>query len=358
MQSDLCIEGHAFEARIYAENPEKGFLPSIGTLQYLHLPPHCSFVVNRDAVRVDSGVIQGDAITPNYDPMIAKLIVWGANREQALARMAAALAQTRIVGLRTNVAFLSRLCANPAFAAGEVHTGLIEQERAQLLPEGGFLPYRALLLAMSPAPRAASADPFAANDGWRVNSLAGGIDNTRSRRFEHDGQTFVAHLSHTASGLQAAWAAGITGEAAMAIQFTAHTANGITTVITPCEQFKGSVVREQNKAQNKAHNPSNSAHWVFVDGQVIELIKTDLYAGDATSSAKGGSLAAPMPGKIVAHLVAIGSTVEAGAPLLVMEAMKMEHTLNAPAKGVVKGYPFPAGAQVTDGAVLVDFELS
>jgi 3-methylcrotonyl-CoA carboxylase alpha subunit len=97
---------------------------------------------------------------------------------------------------------------------------------------------------------------------------------------------------------------------------------------------------------------------VFVDGQVIELIKTDLYAGDAISSDKGGSLAAPMPGKIVAHLAAIGSTVEAGAPLLVMEAMKMEHTLNAPAKGVVKGYPFPAGTQVSDGAVLVDFEPS
>jgi 3-methylcrotonyl-CoA carboxylase alpha subunit len=119
-------------------------------------------------------------------------------------------------------------------------------------------------------------------------------------------------------------------------------------VTTPCEQFTGSVV--------KSHSQTKSAHWVFVDGQVIELIKTDLYAGDAVASAAGGSLAAPMPGKIVTHLAAVGSTVEAGAPLLVMEAMKMEHTIAAPSKGVVKGYPFPAGAQVTDGAVLVDFE--
>jgi 3-methylcrotonyl-CoA carboxylase alpha subunit len=343
-QTDLHIEGHAFEARIYAEHPEKGFLPSIGTLQHLHLPPHCSFVVNREQIRVDSGVVQGDAITPNYDPMIAKLIVWGADREQALARMAAALAQTRIVGLRTNVAFLSRLCANPAFAAGEVHTGLIEQEATQLLPTGGFLPYRALLLAMSQTPASASHDPFAATDGWRM----GGISNTRSRRFEYEGASFTAQLSHTPTGLHAAWAAGITGEAAMAINFTAHTANGITTVTAPCEQFTGSVV--------KSRNQSKPARWVFVDGQVIELVKMDLYAGDAVASAAGGSLAAPMPGKIVAHLAAIGSTVEAGAPLLVMEAMKMEHTIAAPSKGVVKGYPFTAGAQVTDGAVLVDFE--
>jgi 3-methylcrotonyl-CoA carboxylase alpha subunit len=343
-QADLRIEGHAFEARIYAEHPEKGFLPSIGTLQHLHQPPHCAFVVNREQTRVDSGVIQGDAITPNYDPMIAKLIVWGVDREQALARMAAALAQTRIVGLRTNVAFLSRLCANPAFAAGEVHTGLIEQEAAQLLPTGGFLPYRALLLALSQTPQSKSNDPFAATDGWRM----GGISNTRSRRFEYEGTTFTAQLSHTPTGLHSAWAAGITGEAAMAINFTAHTASGNSTITTPCEQFTSSVV--------KSHSQSKPAHWVFVDGQVIELVKIDLYAGDAVASAAGGSLAAPMPGKIVAHLAAVGSTVEAGAPLLVMEAMKMEHTIAAPSKGVVKGYPFPAGAQVTDGAVLVDFD--
>jgi 3-methylcrotonyl-CoA carboxylase alpha subunit len=341
-QAQLTIEGHAFEARIYAENPEKGFLPSMGRLQHVHLPPHCSFVVNREQVRVDSGVIQGDAITANYDPMIAKLIVWGVDREQALTRMSQALAQTRIVGLRTNVAFLQRLCNNAAFAAGQVHTGLIEQERAQLLPEGALLPYRALLLAMAQAPQAASSDPFAATDGWRM----AGLNNTRSRQFEFEGKSFTAQLSHTPAGLHAAWPAGITGDAAMATGFTVSHNEGITTITTPCEQFKGSVVK------------SGSAHWVFVDGQVIELIKIDLYSGDATSSAKGGSLAAPMPGKIVTHLAAVGDVVEAGTPLLVMETMKMEHTLSAPAQGVVKGFLFPAGAQVTDGAVLVDFEVS
>ncbi len=350
-QADLHIEGHAFEARIYAENPEKGFLPSIGRLQHLRLPPHCAFVVNREQVReglarVDSGVIEGDDITANYDPMIAKLIVWGEDREQALARMAAALAQTHIVGLRTNVAFLQRLCQNPAFAAGQVHTGLIEQERAQLLPEGAKLPYRALLLAMAQAPAPSSHDPFAATDGWRMGSPSGSLPNTRSRRFEYEGTAFTAQLSHSATGLRAAWAAGVTGDAPISTAFTASYADGITTITTPCEQFKGSVVK------------SAAAHWVFVDGQVIELIKTDLYAGDVIGSAVGGSLSAPMPGKIVAHLAQLGDTVEAGAPLLVMEAMKMEHTLHAPTKGVVNGFPFPAGAQVSDGAVLVDFVAS
>lgn len=343
-QAELSIEGHAFEARIYAENPEKGFLPSIGHLQHLHLPAHCTFVVNREQVRVDSGVTQGDDITAHYDPMIAKLIVWGIDREQALTRMAAALSQTRIVGLRTNVAFLQRLCNNAAFAAGDVHTGLIEQERAHLLPEGALLPYRALLLAMAQSPTPTSTDPFGAADGWRVCSHSGGIPNTQTHRFEFDGKSFTAQLSHTSSGLHATWAAGITAETAMSTHFTASYANGITTIKTPCEQFKGSIVKSTN------------VHWVFVDGQVIELLKADVYAGDHSSSTKGGSLTAPMPGKIVAHLANIGDAVDAGAPLLVMEAMKMEHTLNAPSKGVVKGYPFPAGAQVSDGAVLVDFD--
>ena len=131
-QEDLRIEGHAIEARIYAENPEKGFLPSIGTLAYLSLPAHTAFA-NGD-IRVDGGVRMGDTITPFYDPMIAKLIVRGADRDQARARMLQALAQTQAVGVQTNVAFLSRLMRDSAFAAADLDTGLIERQRDTLLP--------------------------------------------------------------------------------------------------------------------------------------------------------------------------------------------------------------------------------
>src|SRR3546814_2640559 len=126
-QQDLRIYGHAIEARIYAENPDKGFLPSIGRLAYLELPPHAAFA--NGEVRVDGGVRMGDAITPFYDPMIAKLIVHGADRDQARARMIQALAHTHAVGVQTNVAFLTRLMQDQAFASADLDTGLIERQR-------------------------------------------------------------------------------------------------------------------------------------------------------------------------------------------------------------------------------------
>ena len=139
----LSINGHAFEARIYAENPDKGFLPATGRIVHLAQPAAVEFRRNHDdngfhdpaPVRVDAGVRAGDTITPYYDPMIAKLIVWGEDRTHALARMQAALADFHIVGVANNVDFLSRLVANDAFAGGAVHTGLIEQERTRLFPD-------------------------------------------------------------------------------------------------------------------------------------------------------------------------------------------------------------------------------
>ena len=340
-QADLRITGHAFEVRIYAEHPERGFLPSIGTLQHLRLPKHVSFVVERHSVRVDSGVVQGDTITPHYDPMIAKLIVWGADRAQALARMAAALRDTQVVGVRSNVAFLGRLCANPAFAAGDVHTGLIAEEHQQLLPVGAYLPSKSLLLsiAASVPNEAVDTQPFSATDGWRM----GGVANTRKLACVFEDKPFDVSLSYTASGLSASWAAGITGELAENNRFSARQLGQDIYLTSDTEQYSGTVVRAAD------------THWVFVGAETIELQLKDPYSGDAETKAAGGSLAAPMPGKIVAHLSSVGASVAAGAPLLVMEAMKMEHTLNAPTAGAVKTYPFAVGAQVAEGTVLVDF---
>jgi 3-methylcrotonyl-CoA carboxylase alpha subunit len=176
-QEQLRIHGHALEARIYAEDPDKGFLPSIGKL--IHLAPPAETI----NVRVDTGVEQDDEISPHYDPMIAKLIVWDESRERALARMLQALADYRVVGVSNNIGFLSRLVACPAFAQADLDTGLIERERGFLFPEGGEPPVEAWLVAAlaelihdrqyAAAEAIAGNDPHSpwhARDGWRVNS--------------------------------------------------------------------------------------------------------------------------------------------------------------------------------------------
>jgi acetyl/propionyl-CoA carboxylase alpha subunit len=177
-QEQLRIHGHALEARIYAEDPDKGFLPSIGKL--IHLAPPAETL----HVRVDTGVEQDDEISPHYDPMIAKLIVWDESRERALARMLQALADYRVVGVSNNIGFLSRLVACPAFAQADLDTGLIERERGFLFPEGAEPPAEAWLVAAlaelvrdrqyAAAEAVASRDPHSpwhARDGWRLNGM-------------------------------------------------------------------------------------------------------------------------------------------------------------------------------------------
>ncbi|OYU72820.1 MAG: 3-methylcrotonyl-CoA carboxylase, partial [Burkholderiales bacterium PBB5] len=169
-QDQLQIHGHAIEARLCAENPDAGFLPATGRLDVLRWPAHSAFA--RSPVRVDTGVAEGDAISPHYDSMIAKLIVWGDNRAQALARLDAALAATRIVGLHSNLAFLRRVVTSNAFATADLDTALIERERAVLLDQ----PPLALDIAaagvvaqvLADEAQAQGADPWSRRDGWRL----------------------------------------------------------------------------------------------------------------------------------------------------------------------------------------------
>ena len=184
-QDQLAIDGHAIEARIYAEDPDKGFLPSTGKL--LHLSPPAE----SEHVRVDTGVEQGDAITPHYDPMIAKLIVWDSDRPKALARMRQALAQYRVVGVANNVEFLSRLVSVPSFANADLDTALIEREQANLFPAKAAVPDEVwLLAALAELQREAAAARHAADrespwrmlDGWRLNGQATRSDHAAPRR--------------------------------------------------------------------------------------------------------------------------------------------------------------------------------
>lgn len=343
-QEDLRIHGHAIEARIYAENPEKGFLPSIGTLAYLGLPAHVAFA-NGD-IRVDGGVRTGDTITPFYDPMIAKLIVHGADRDQARARMLQALAQTQAVGVQTNVAFLSRLMRDSAFAAADLDTGLIERQRATLLPEPTPADAATLALATAAAlatqgqaqsaPQAAApADPWDTRDGWRL-----GGRYQRALQWIDNGET--RHVSVARQG--ADWTLD-SGDGAQPFAWRAEAATGparTLRITLDGRERAGTVVLHADKAH------------VFGDGgaRVLDLYDPLAHAQD-TQGDHGGGLTAPMPGKIISIAVKAGDSVTKGQPLLVMEAMKMEHTISAPADGKVEELFYAVGDQVTEGAELV-----
>jgi 3-methylcrotonyl-CoA carboxylase alpha subunit len=339
-QEQLAIDGHAIEARIYAEDPDKGFLPSTGRL--IHLAPPAE----NDHVRVDTGVEQGDEITPYYDPMIAKLIVWGADRRQALARMRQALAQYRVVGVQNNVEFLARLVAVPSFAEADLDTGLIEREQALLFPKAAAIPHDVWLLAalaellrearLAESAAANAADrssPWRVLDGWRLNG--------------HARRTITLHGGDEH---QAVDVAVVAGGCELALGAQRVFARG---TLGPDSQLQAQLGERRLRATVVA---SGERRHVFFEGRSWPLsVVNTLHVGGGGEEAAGG-LKAPMPGKVIALIAVPGTTVDKGAPLLVLEAMKMEHTISAPRKGVVKGFRYAPGDQVVDGADLVDFE--
>ena len=343
-QEQLSIRGHALEARVYAEDPDKGFLPATGRLAHL-VPPAESL-----NVRVDTGVEQGDEITPHYDPMIAKLIVWDENRERALARMLQALADYRVVGVNSNIGFLSRLVACPSFAGADLDTGLIERERDFLFPgEAAREPSReAWLLAalaellrdrnFARARAAVSGDPYSPwhrRDGWRVNGVArreiclrvGEAEKRVVAAYGGGGHGFRLELD----GRESDAAGELLDDGSLRADLDGRRLT--VTVIA---------------AGEKRH--------VFVDGRSFVFAAVDplFHAGEG-GGAEGG-LAAPMPGKVIALLVEPGVRVSKGAPLIVLEAMKMEHTLVAPVAGTVRAFHYAVGEPVADGAELLEFE--
>ena len=331
-QQDVHIDGHAIEARIYAENPEKGFLPSTGTLLHLRLPDAVNFAQGH--VRIDAAVRQGDAITPHYDPMIAKLIVHGDDRSQALARMQQALNAIEIVGPSTNVAFLSRLIATPAFAGAELDTGLIERHHALLFPPADAVPVEmlALWLAKLMASDTARHDPWDSVQGWRLNG-----SYRRTLRFECDDQDFELNLEYSRDG----WRMTTQSQQALLNHIAIDQAD--VSIQIDGRHLSGRVVRDDDRFH------------VFWQGQHRVISWSDPIAHAGESESEGGRLTAPMPGKIVQLMVDEGASVKKGAPLLIMEAMKMEHTISAPANGKVEALNYAVGDQVAEGAQLLSF---
>ncbi|SFM34950.1 acetyl/propionyl/methylcrotonyl-CoA carboxylase subunit alpha [Rugamonas rubra] len=366
-QDELAINGHAIEARIYAENPEKGFLPSIGTLRHLQTPQAVVFELGGTpahgaglgvpaGVRIDSGVREGDAISPFYDPMIAKLIVWGADRKQALARMAQALAQYQIVGLASNIAFLKRLVEGQAFSTADLDTGLIERNQAELFPAAQAAPAAALALAavalieaekeVSAAQSGANrADPWGQALGWRMNN-----PYTRTLSFGDEyaaalpAKAYAVKLTYRASD----WLLDLPGNpehAPCVVNLMAQDGNDFS--IKVGERAVHGTVRRDGELLH-----------VFTGGAHYPLVYHDPMAHAGETEAEGGRLTAPMPGKVVAVLAAKGQEVKKGDALVIMEAMKMEHTIAAPHDGLVEEVLYNVGDQVADGAPLLAFKAA
>ncbi|KRG40455.1 3-methylcrotonyl-CoA carboxylase [Stenotrophomonas panacihumi] len=333
-QEELEIHGHAIEARLYAEDADRGFLPSIGTLRRLRLPP------DDGHVRVDTGVEEGDAITPYYDPMIAKLIVWDVDRVAALRRMRAALAQCEIAGVTTNVDFLRRLVATDSFSHARLDTALIEREQAALQPAASADDAHWMLAALAaqvlrtPAAveRTDPHSPWSMEDGWRMGERAWtGIE------LEHRGERRRVALRTGGQG----WDVALGERQAKAT--VRREADGLR------------VGMEGRQWPLRAWRDGSRVHLFGMDGGQPWLIHDAIAEADQPAVEAGG-LTAPMPGRVIALPVVPGAKVAKGQPLVVLEAMKMEHSLNAPADGVLKAYRVREGELVGEGVVLVEFE--
>jgi len=340
-QEDIAATGHAIEARIYAEDANRDFLPSTGRIAHLSSPPLS------EHVRIDSGVRSGDYVSGFYDPMLAKLIVWGEDRTEALRRLGDALAEYRVVGVTTNVAFLQRLIAHPAFAGARLDTGLIARHRADLFPPPS--PPSATILAIAALAevarlqeRAAAAaalspdphSPWDAIDGWRLNNDQHSIElDYAAGDDEYRVSLRAADVGWSVAALGRSMSASALCEGGELVAFTVDGVHTAAQVV-----------------------PLQDERHVFCGGEEHRLRLVDPLAHADEDSRHQGHLTAPMSGAIVAVLVKPGDSVARGAPLLILEAMKMEHTIVAPTAGTVSAIHFREGDQVSEGADLIDVE--
>jgi 3-methylcrotonyl-CoA carboxylase alpha subunit len=332
-QDQLRLHGHAIEARICAENPDANFLPATGRLQVMRWPAHVAF--QRGEVRVDTGFGEGDEVSPYYDSMIAKLIVWGEDRQQALARLDAALGETHIMGLHTNVAFLRRVVRSRSFSQADLDTALIERERAALFEAPGLAVEVAaagvIAQALAEEKSREDADPWSRRDGWRLHGGA-------RRRFDLE-----------VGGTQHAVMLQRLHDGALQLQIgdqrwplhAAALVDGRHDLTLGSRRLRLAVYAQGE--QLGVFAPEASA--------LVREIDPIAHAGE--SGAEAGRLTAPMPGKLIAFLAQPGDTVQRGQPLAVMEAMKMEHTITAPRDGRVAELLYGVGDQVPEGGELL-----
>lgn len=340
-QEELSINGHAFEVRIYAEDPQNDFLPATGKLVHMRMPSET------DHVRVDTGVYEGGEVSIHYDPMIAKLITWDVDRTSALRRMASALNDVQIVGVTTNTGFLGNIARHPAFERGEVETGFIPHYQDDLIPapttpDNEALAFAALDILLTRDAEAIkyaaqSSDPYSpwhSTAGFRLND-----DNHHDLILRHDGADLRVKVHYRDQGYVIDMPDG-----SAIIASAEYDENGIIVTRLDNVRKRASVLRDGNRLM------------IFRDGRSDLLEIFDPLAAAGGTEGTGGGLTAPMPGKIIAVMTKAGQSVTAGDKLVVMEAMKMEHTISAPVTGTVKEVFFGVGDQVDDGAELIAIE--
>ncbi|MBV4536807.1 acetyl-CoA carboxylase biotin carboxylase subunit [Pseudomonas urmiensis] len=319
-QAQVPLIGHAIEVRLYAEDPANEFLPATGTLSlYRESAPG-------EGRRVDSGVSEGDSVSPFYDPMLGKLIAWGEDREQARLRLLAMLDEFAIGGVKTNIAFLRRILAHPAFAAAELDTGFIARHQEVLLPTASELP---------------AAFWQAAAEAWLQSTPAQlRADDPGSPWDEREGLRL---------GLPARSSVHLTSagqDQAVALERSAPSTL----------RLEGEQLCEDRDGLRRRHLAIRRAGTLYLrwEGDMHAITAFDPIAEAEASHSHQGGLSAPMNGSIVRVLVEPGQLVEAGTALVVLEAMKMEHSIRAPQGGTVQALFCQEGDMVSEGAVLVE----
>jgi len=329
-QEQVAARGHAIEARLYAEDPAREFLPSTGRLLHFHVPEAS------EHIRVDAGVRQGDEISIHYDPMLGKMIVWDRDREAACRRLGEALGEIEIVGLANNAAFLAAIARHPALIAGEIDTGFIERHKESLLRESPAASDEALaaavlwLVGQERRNGAEVQSPWQAADGWRLN-----LEARREFHFLEAGEERRVILGYGRTGTTLDFGQGPHPATSWPV------ADGRLRVELGNRRLDATVVRRDRRLH------------VFIAGLEYRLDLVDALAAVESIEAPSGSLTAPMPGRIVQLKISQGDRVKRGDTLLVLEAMKMEHSLLAPADGLVESIAFAAGDLVEEGVELL-----
>ena len=335
-QTDLHINGHSFEVRLYAEDPSNDFLPGGGQIQFLRFP------MESDCVRVDTGVREapfgnGDVISIHYDPMIAKIISWGTDRAAALQNMQNALDETHIAGPKSNINFLRTLVRHPAFKAGKVNTHFIADHHHSLLPEKAAPAPETLALAtlglIAKRSEGTSADPWNDLSGWRIAGSAADVFKFRDSTGEYAVTAEEGGVKLILPG----------GKEVQAEYMTSSYDMGIH-------------ARLNGKTYETVVSQDGTHLTVLYTGHHEELTYLDPLHAGGSGDETAGKLTAPMPGKVVAVRVTLGDKVSKGQPLIIVEAMKMEHTISAPTDGIVETINASVGDQVDERRELIVFK--